>query len=115
MHELSIVQSIVEIADQQVQAHDAAAVESIELEIGQLAGIEMDAFLFAWDAAVPRTVLANATRILHEPAGKARCTACNHEFAVKELYEVCPACGDYLNELIQGQELKVRTLTLVSE
>ena len=38
MHELSIVLSIVDIAEQQVALNDAQSVEEIELEIGQLAG-----------------------------------------------------------------------------
>lgn len=60
MHELSIVLSIVDIAEQQVALNDAQSVEEIELEIGQLAGVEWDALDFAWEAATKHTVLEKA-------------------------------------------------------
>ena len=112
MHELSLVKSIVDIADEQTKAHGAREVEKIELEIGTLAGVEMDAFLFAWDAAIPNTVLEKSTRIIHQIPAKARCIACGKEYHIDQLYEPCSFCGEYLNELIQGQELKVKSLTV---
>ncbi len=66
MHELSIVMSIVDAAEEQVAKHGATHVESIGLEIGTLAGIEPDALEFAWEAAVPETVLAHAARRIQE-------------------------------------------------
>ncbi|HMQ64629.1 MAG TPA: hydrogenase maturation nickel metallochaperone HypA [Flavilitoribacter sp.] len=112
MHELSLVLNIVEIADEQAKNHQAREVESIELEIGELAGVEMDAFLFAWDAAVRDTVLENAERIIRRIPGKARCAECGLEYETGQLFEACPACGEYLNELIQGRELRVRSLVV---
>jgi hydrogenase nickel incorporation protein HypA/HybF len=39
MHELSIAQSIVELAEEQARNHQARCVEELELEIGSLAGV----------------------------------------------------------------------------
>ncbi len=110
MHELSLVMSIVDIASEQTNHHDGNKVEQIELEVGSLAGIEMDLFLFAWDAAVQSTVLEKAERIIHEIPAVARCRVCANEHATETLYEPCPSCGAYLTEVIQGQELRVRSL-----
>ena len=43
MHELSIVMSILDIANNTVELHHAKEVEVIELDIGEIAGIEMPA------------------------------------------------------------------------
>lgn len=112
MHELSIVRNIIQIATEQVKANAAKKVETIEMEIGDLSGIEMDAFLFAWDTAVERSVLENAERIIHRQKGKARCQNCELEFKVEQFYDPCPGCGEYFGELIQGKELKIRSLEI---
>ena len=46
MHELSIVLGIVDIADEQVRKAHARKVDSIDLDVGTLAGIEMEALDF---------------------------------------------------------------------
>lgn len=113
MHELSIVLSIVDAAREQTEAHHANRVERIKLEIGTLAGIEPDALEFAWQAAVPDTVLEGAQRDINYIQACARCAGCGHQFEVKDLFEPCPQCGEYFNELVSGKELKIKSLTLV--
>jgi len=113
MHELSIVMSIVDTAEEQVAKHGATRVESIGLEIGALAGIEPDALEFAWEAAVPETVLAHAERHIHYVQARAKCAGCGHEFDIEQLFEPCPQCGAYFNDLLQGREMKIKTMTLV--
>ncbi len=110
MHELSIVMSVVDIARDQAISHNASKVDKIELEIGSLAGVEMAAFTFAWKAGVQNTVLEKAERIIHHIPARAKCMSCQHEFEMMELYSPCPNCGDYFNEVIQGRELRVKSL-----
>ena len=112
MHELSIVQSIVQIAEEQVRKAGAQTVDSIELEIGTLAGVEWDALDFAWQAGVPRTVLAQAERIVHRLPARARCSGCSTEFDLEEWFGPCPHCGETFSDLLQGRELRVKSLTV---
>ncbi|MCB0632452.1 MAG: hydrogenase maturation nickel metallochaperone HypA [Saprospiraceae bacterium] len=115
MHELSIVMSIVDIASEQVREHDADYVERIELEIGSLAGIEPQALEFAWEAAVPDTVLEKAVRNIHYLPARARCAACSQEFELQQLFDPCPHCGEYFSDLLQGKELRIKTMTLIGK
>ncbi len=110
MHELSIVLSIVDIAEEQTRKAGARQVDRIDLEIGALSGVELDALDFAWDVGVKYTMLQHAERHIHTIPARARCMDCGHEFSILQLYEACPACGQYLNEVIQGKELRVRSL-----
>ncbi|MBT8220408.1 MAG: hydrogenase maturation nickel metallochaperone HypA [Bacteroidia bacterium] len=112
MHELSIVQNILEIANNEVKKVNAHKVDQIDLQIGYLAGVEMDALLFAWNACVPETVLANAERIIHLVPAKAKCTNCKAEFETEDYFAQCPDCNEYLTELIQGKELKIKQLVV---
>lgn len=112
MHELSIVQSIVEIAHEQVSLAGASRVDRIELDIGQLAGVEWSALDFAWDAAVKHTVLERAERVIRRIPGRAQCLECGRTFEVNALYDACPVCHTYWNKILSGQELKVCALTV---
>lgn len=113
MHELSIVLSILEIAEEKVREHQAQNVESIELEIGQLAGIEWEAMDFAWGAAVRNTVLENSTRKIRKIEGRAKCLECGTEFQCSALYTECPSCRSVFSNLLQGKELRVSSMVLI--
>ncbi|MBN2639870.1 MAG: hydrogenase maturation nickel metallochaperone HypA [Bacteroidales bacterium] len=115
MHELSIVMSIVDLAQQEVQKAKANSVETIELEIGTLSGVEMEALDFAWQSSISGTVLENAERIVHRPEGMAKCSGCGHIFQTESYFDACPKCGEFYTEIIKGKELRVKTLTLVSD
>lgn len=112
MHELSIVMSIVETAEQKVKEHHAQTVESIDLVIGDLAGVDRHVLDFAWDAGVKDTVLQAAKRNIIQVPAMAKCLECDCEFQIKELYDVCPLCGEPLLQIIQGKELQIKSMVL---
>ena len=113
MHELSIIASIVDIAEEQVRKSGAREVEKIELEIGELAGIEWHALDFVWELGVQQSVLEHSERQIDRIPGKARCLECEQIFETKALFDPCPGCGSYFNEILRGKELRVKALTLV--
>ncbi len=112
MHELSIVMSIVDLAEEQVKKNHARKVDRIELDIGTMAGVEFSALEFAWSAGVKNTVLESAERQINHIEGRARCMLCDKEFPVTEPFQPCPVCNDYMNEFLQGKELRVKSLTM---
>ena len=114
MHELSIVMSIVDVAEEQVKIHHAKEVERIDLEIGALAGIDDHALEFAWEAGVKDTILEKALRIIHKHDGRARCLECNKEFEISTLYDPCPLCGEHLLQILQGKEMKIQSMVLLN-
>lgn len=112
MHELSLVEGILEIAREQATAHHAQSVDCIELDMGALDAVDPDAFDFAWKAATPATVLAQAQCIIHRIPGRARCMICDHEFEVEQYFDECPKCGSFRKEITGGAGLKVKRITL---
>lgn len=113
MHELSIIYSIIDAAENEVQKHGKKmAVESIELEIGELAGVEPSSLEFLWPAAVERTVLENTACNIVRVAGAARCTTCGHAFDIRQYFDPCPQCGSHWNQITAGEELRIKSITL---
>ncbi len=112
MHELSIVMSIVEIAQEQAHNAHASAIEEIELDIGVLSSIEMSALEFAWREGVKHTLLENAVKKINRIQGRAKCMDCTAEFEVNNYYDACPVCGEHLITILQGKEMRVKSLVI---
>jgi hydrogenase nickel incorporation protein HypA/HybF len=112
MHELSIVMGIVDIASAHLQKANATEVEEIELEIGALAGIEMNSFDFAWSQAIPGTALQGAVRNIISIEGRAGCPDCNIEFSIQNVFDPCPVCNSHLIKIVKGKELRVKSLVV---
>ena len=112
MHELSIVISIIEIVEEEVKKAGRSQVEKIVLEIGRLAGIEEAALDFAWKEAIVHTVLGKAELSIDYITGKARCLNCNQDFELTNIYDLCPTCAAFRKELVQGKEIRIKSLII---
>jgi hydrogenase nickel incorporation protein HypA/HybF len=112
MHELSIAQSIVELAEREAQNHRANAVEELELEIGSLAGIDYAALEFALESAIKGSRLEGARIVLQRIPGEGRCGDCENLFPVENLFTSCPACGSYAVKIVKGRELRIKSLVV---
>ena len=111
MHELSIVMGIIDIARKEVEKANLHKVETIQIDIGTLAGIEFEALDFAWDMAVNNTILENAERKINIIQAKAKCISCEHIFNTSSVFDQCPKCNEFFTEIISGRELRVKSIT----
>lgn len=114
MHELSIVIGIVDIAREYAEREQATAVDEIEIDIGCLSTVEMQAFDAAWTQGVRNTVLEGAVKNINRIPGEASCSRCDHSFPIDNVYDACPACGEHFIMVTKGKELRVRSLTVSS-
>ena len=107
MHELALTQSIVESVAEHAQGR---RVRRVTLEIGRLAGVELDPLRFCFDLATEGTTLEGATLDIREIAGRARCTSCGREF-VQEPSNALPLRGHEV-ERLSGDDLRVKEYEL---
>ena len=112
MHEMSIAMSIVKIAEEEASKAEVNHFAAIDLEIGALAGIEFDALEFVWEVAVQKTVLEKAQRRIKKIPAKARCGDCERVYSLEFIHDNCPDCGSFLKTIIQGKELRVKSLEM---
>jgi hydrogenase nickel incorporation protein HypA/HybF len=113
MHELSVALGIVKIAEDETKKANASAVELIELEIGELAGIEFESLNFVWPSAVKETVLQNAVKKIIKIKGEAKCIDCDTVFGITHFYDACPKCNSNFKGILKGKELRVKALEVV--
>jgi hydrogenase nickel incorporation protein HypA/HybF len=112
MHEFSIAVDIVDIATSYASKEEAIRVKEIEIEVGQLSGVVMEALEFSLEAAVKGTILEKAVRNLVIVPGKARCTQCSNEYDTDTLLKPCPACRACAPDIIRGRDLRVKSLII---
>jgi hydrogenase nickel incorporation protein HypA/HybF len=112
MHELSIAMNVVEIAEEEAKKNNASVVSKIEIDVGKLSGVIVEALTFAMDSAKQNTCLSDAEVVINELVAKAKCEACGHEFETKDYFSICPECGNFKTDIIAGKELQVRSMQL---
>ena len=112
MHELSIAQSIVELAEKEARNHRANSIEELELEIGALAGIEWVSLEFALESVKKGSMLENTRIVFQRIDGEGRCGDCENVFPVENLFSACPVCGSYAVKIIKGKELRIKSLVV---
>jgi hydrogenase nickel incorporation protein HypA/HybF len=111
MHELSIIQNIIAIAEEEAAAQAPhAQIDSIELHIGEMAGVEIDSLEFLWTAAVDGTVLQHANCTIQRIPGQALCADCQTSFFIQQRHLPCPNCGSHWLDITGGEELRVKSI-----
>ncbi len=112
MHEMSIVTGILDIALKEARSAGARVINSVEIQVGQMAGVEVAALEFCFEVARRGTLAAEAALVIDTIPGRGRCADCNKEVAVDFHLATCPACGQGFLEVLQGRELRVRSISV---
>jgi len=110
MHELSIATEIISIAEQSARQARCQKINEMELEIGTISGIEVEALETALSIVSRGTMLEKAKIVIHRIQGKARCEECGHEFALDLPFMPCPLCQSVHVVILQGKESHIKTL-----
>lgn len=105
MHEISIAQSILEMAENEAHANGCNRLLSIQVKYGALAGIMPDALLMGMEALTKGTIHEGVKLELMKQPLVLRCPFCNKIFGAEsdaELWEACPDCGEWGSYAVEG-------------
>jgi hydrogenase nickel incorporation protein HypA/HybF len=105
MHEMSIVEALLQSVENELRAHPHARVREVRVRVGRLRQVEPVMLRFCYEAAVNETSLAGSRLEIEEIEARARCAECGHEFAVEENWFECPHCRSTNGRLLTGNEL----------
>lgn len=93
MHELSLVEGIRTIIEDQARTQGFARVLVLRLEVGRFAGVEKQALDFAWDEAMRGSPAEGAVLEIIDLPGQAMCIDCGDVVAIDDRLDPCPLCG----------------------
>ena len=104
MHELSVTESILEIALRHANLAKAQKITQLYLVIGQLGSIVDDSVQFYWDIISKDTIAEGAVLHFRRLPAKFLCLECNHEYTPDGNGYACPACASERVKVISGEE-----------
>lgn len=115
MHELPVVQSLLEITLEHAARHHARRVVALNLVIGQLSSIVDDCVQFYWDILARDTVAEGARLNFRRIPARFRCRDCGADFSLDENSLLCPGCGGFHLKLLQGDEFRLESIDIEEE
>lgn len=114
MHEFSLCEGIISQVSRANQ-QNLSNIEQINLEIGKLAGVDLESLLFWFPVVAEKLNCKHIKLVVAEPIGIANCKSCSNDFELINLYDQCPHCNTFGNyEILQGRELIVKSFSLSS-
>jgi len=114
MHEISIAESIVQIAEAKAREQNARSVQIIKLRLGTFTTIVADALQFAFEIARQGTLSRDARLDIEIVPMVVRCVVCEASTQpVRGVCLICEQCGFPL-EIISGEELQIEYIEVDS-
>jgi hydrogenase nickel incorporation protein HypA/HybF len=115
MHEISIAESIVELAERNAREQDGHSIQLIKLRLGEFTTIVSEALQFAFEIARQGTMAAQAVLEIESVPMIVCCVVCKSEgLPVIGLCLICGQCGFPL-KIISGEELQIEYIEVRKE
>lgn len=111
MHEMSLAVSLLERVLDEARRAGLVKVTRVDIEIGELQGVEPDLLQEAFRAASEDGPAAGAELKAELVRARARCHACGCEFSPSFTYYVCPQCQQADAEILSGRDLLLKSLS----
>ena len=113
MHEMSLMESVVEIVCDTARRNGARAVRSVRLDLGVLSHVDPQALVFCHEAVTRGTIAEGATLEINRIAGEGWCLDCEKTVALTERFGACPDCGRHRVQMTAGDEMKIRDMEVI--
>lgn len=110
MHEMSLCENILQIIEQQAEAQHFRKVKTVWLEIGALAGVEIEAMRFCFEVVVQGSLADKARLEMISVPGRAWCLQCHQNVGVQQRFDACPLCGGYQLQVNDGEQMRIKEL-----
>ena len=107
MHEMSLVESILEIVEDEAARAGATRVRAVRLAIGDLATVEPDALRFCFEAVAAGTSADGAGLDIVLVPGRGWCIDCAETVPLAERFGACPLCGNHRVQMTEGDDMRV--------
>ncbi len=108
MHEVSIAESLLDVAVDNCRQSGYAKITGIQVLIGKASGVMPEALLFAFDSMKEDTIARDAALMIVEVPLRGHCNDCGKDFEVEDRYVLaCPHCGGLQYTVSSGRELTI--------
>lgn len=112
MHEFSLATEVINLAEREAKKAIASSIQEITIEVGDLSGVEADAFETAIGLLSRDSVLDKSRIMIIRTPGKGKCNTCNYEFEMNQRMATCPKCRAFPSEVHGGDKFRVLSLEI---
>ncbi len=111
MHEMAIVQNILEILEQEAKLYNAKKIVRVSLEFGALTGVMPAAITFGFEVLAKGGIAEGAEVDITIVPIKVYCMDCGKEMVLEVYQPFCPVCSSASLQIIQGRdEMRIASL-----
>ncbi len=113
MHELSLIQGVLDSVAPVACDAGATKVTGVTLNIGEMTEVVDEAMSFAWDCLTQDEELFDgAELVINYINARSRCFECGGEFEHDRFHLKCPSCGSGHTIVIAGREMDIASITV---
>ncbi len=107
MHEYSIVQSLLDLVEENAKKYGVKEAEKIKVKIGILSGVEPHLLQIAFDTFKEKTICQNAELEMIIQPIVAKCEECQEEseFEKNEIFFECKKCKSANLKILDGEDM----------
>lgn len=110
MHELGIIIEIVKTVEDFARKNNLTKVDTLVLQVGELATIVPKYIEDCYPAAIDGTTLQDTKLKIEILPGNAICKDCSKVYNLIENKSVCPKCQSKNFEIISGKEFMIKEI-----
>jgi hydrogenase nickel incorporation protein HypA/HybF len=115
MHELSIAQSLIDIAENTARVENCGRIQAIKIRLGEFTTIVREALEFAFEIARIGTMAENARLQIESIPMEVECVLCGPGVVpLRAICLLCPRCGLPV-KIVSGEELQVEYVDFESK
>ncbi|HIR35141.1 MAG TPA: hydrogenase maturation nickel metallochaperone HypA [Candidatus Faecimorpha stercoravium] len=115
MHEMSILMSMVEMAEQYAKQQHAERITGISLEIGEMSAVVPEYVEFLFPDVTEGTMLEGAELSIRRQPVCVCCRDCDTVYEWRKEGFRCPACGSEAAQIVSGREFKIQSIEIRKE
>lgn len=112
MHEMGITQGILASVIEAAEKEHATRINEVRISVGDLTEIQEFALQFAFETLRQDTIASGAELVVNHVAPKSHCGACGEDFEHDKWDLTCPACGNFICEVVEGRELRIDSIDI---
>ena len=110
MHEMSLCEGVLQVLESEARRQQFSRVKVVWLEIGSMAGVEVEAMRFCFDVVMRHSLADGAKLEIIQVPAAGWCLGCAQTVTIKQRYDACPHCGSYQVQVTSGNEMRIKEL-----
>ena len=107
MHEMSIVQSMISIVEEEMNKNNATILKSVRINVGEMSGIVPEALKTCFEIITAKSNMKGALLKMDITPLIGYCRKCKEEFKIIEYNFLCPECDSTDIDIVSGRKMNI--------